>query len=50
MPTSGALIPKTNSNMNNSNYNDKEKIGTSLVVQWLRLHVSNAGDVGLMPG
>ena len=23
---------------------------TSLVVQWLRLHVSNAGDMGLIPG
>ena len=23
---------------------------TSLVVQWLRLHTSNAGDAGLIPG
>ena len=24
--------------------------GTSLVVQWLRLHTSNAGGAGLIPG
>ena len=24
--------------------------GTSLVVQWLRLHAPNAGDMGLIPG
>ena len=24
--------------------------GTSLVVQWLRLHAPNAGDPGLIPG
>jgi len=24
--------------------------GTSLVVQWLRLHASNAGGVGSIPG
>lgn len=24
--------------------------GNSLVVQWLRLHASNAGAVGLIPG
>ena len=28
----------------------KNKRGTSLVVQWLRLHASNAGGVGLIPG
>ena len=27
-----------------------EEIGTSLVVQWLRLCVPNAGGPGLMPG
>ena len=25
-------------------------LGTSLVVQWLRLHAANAGIVGLIPG
>ena len=24
--------------------------GTSLEVQWLELHASNAGDMGLIPG
>ena len=24
--------------------------GTSLAVQWLRLHISNAGDTGSIPG
>ena len=28
----------------------KKKIGTSLVVQWLRLHTPKAGSLGLMPG
>ena len=29
----------------------KNKVaGTSLVVQWLRLHVRNAGGLGLIPG
>ena len=28
----------------------KDMNGTSLVVQWLRLHASNAGGVGLIPG
>ena len=28
----------------------KSKIGTSLVVQWLRLHTPNARDLGLIPG
>ena len=27
-----------------------EKAGTLLVVQWLRLHTSNAGGAGLIPG
>ena len=27
-----------------------EKIQTSLVGQWLRLHVANAGEVGSIPG
>ena len=27
-----------------------KSIGTSLVVQWFRLHASNAGDMGLIPG
>ena len=26
------------------------KTGTSLVVQWLGLHASNAGDMGSIPG
>ena len=26
------------------------KSGTSLAVQWLRLHASNAGDMGFIPG
>ena len=26
------------------------QLGTSLVVQWLRLHIANAGAVGLIPG
>ena len=26
------------------------KTGTSLVVQWLRLHASNAGGMGSIPG
>ena len=25
-------------------------LGTSLVVQWLRLHAPNAGGLGLIPG
>ena len=25
-------------------------LGTSLVAQWLRLHVPHAGDLGLIPG
>ena len=25
-------------------------LGTPLAVQWLRLHASNAGSVGLIPG
>ena len=27
-----------------------EKLQTSLVGQWLRLHVANAGEVGSIPG
>jgi len=27
-----------------------QKWGTSLVVQWLRLHTANAGGLGLIPG
>jgi len=26
------------------------RYGTSLVIQWLRLHAPNAGDQGLIPG
>ena len=29
---------------------NKEDTGTSLVVQWLRLHIYNAGDLGSIPG
>ena len=25
-------------------------VGTSLMTQWLRLHASDAGDLGLIPG
>ena len=32
------------------NFSFKENLGTSLVVQWLRLHVSDAGGLGLIPG
>ena len=28
----------------------KLRSGTSLMVQWLRLHASKAGDVGSVPG
>ena len=28
----------------------RQKVGTSLVVKWLRLHASNAGDPGWIPG
>ena len=28
----------------------KKLLGTSLAVQWLRLHTSNAGDIGSIPG
>ena len=28
----------------------KKGEGTSLAVQWLRLHAPNAGDLGLIPG
>ena len=28
----------------------KKNTGTSLVVQWLRLHAFNAGDTGSIPG
>ena len=28
----------------------QKSLGTSLVVQWLRLHPSNAGNVGSIPG
>ena len=28
----------------------QDLFGTSLVVQWLRLHATNAGGVGLIPG
>ena len=28
----------------------REKEGTSLAVQWLRLRATNAGDLGLIPG
>ena len=27
-----------------------EHLGTSLVIQWFRLHASNAGGVGSIPG
>ena len=30
--------------------NKKTFLRNSLVVQWLRLHAPNAGDVGLIPG
>ena len=30
--------------------NQMRKVGTSLVVQWLRLCADNAGGVGLIPG
>ena len=33
-----------------TNKQKKKKPGTSLVVQWLRLHAPNAGDLGLIPG
>ena len=29
---------------------ESKYIGTSLVVQWLRLHAPNAGELGLIPG
>ena len=32
------------------NYHKKFSTGTSLVVQWLRVHVANAGDAGWNPG
>ena len=32
------------------NYSELTKMGTSLVVQWLRLCTSNAGGMGLTPG
>ena len=31
-------------------FNENYSLGTSLVVQWLRLHASNAGGTGLIPG
>ena len=31
-------------------FNKNYSLGTSLVVQWLRLHASNAGTVGSIPG
>ena len=33
-----------------SQYSFKGKWGTFLRAQWLRLHASNAGDMGLIPG
>ena len=33
-----------------SQYLKKKSLGNSLVVQWLGLHASNAGDMGLIPG
>ena len=32
------------------NFSFKENLGTSLVVQWLRLHVSKPGGYGSIPG
>ena len=32
------------------NINKKIEMGTSLMVQWLRLHPSNPGGLGLMSG
>ena len=32
------------------NIQEKVELGTSLVVQWLRLHASNAGGTGSVPG
>ena len=29
---------------------DKDSVGTSLAVQWLRLHTPSAGDTVLIPG
>ena len=26
------------------------KVGTSLLIQWLRLHITKAGGLGLIPG
>ena len=33
-----------------SSHLKKKKIRTSLAVQWLRLRISSAGGVGLIPG
>ena len=31
-------------------YKVNKNLGTSLAVQWLRLHISNAGATDLIPG
>ena len=42
---------RTYVNMNdNSVHTKNEQIGTSLVVQWLRLHTPNSGALGLILG
>ena len=39
-------------NVHNSIIHNSQKVetGTSLVVQWVRLHVPNAGGLGSIPG
>ena len=37
-------------NLKQRNVNENVYSGTSLVVQWLRLHIPNAGDPDSIPG
>ena len=44
------LLTYTFSNTHRNIYNSSRIIGTSLVVQWLRLQASNTGGEGLIVG
>ena len=48
---STVLAEKLSQCTDSENYETKVNwVETSLVVQWLRLHTSSAGGVGLIPG
>ena len=49
-PVKMAIIKKSHDNKCWQRCGERGVLGTSLVVQWLRLHALNAGGLGSIPG